>query len=128
MIYPVDPIILVPLVTETVGAGCKEPMNNCQKDSPLHIELILPATKKPLDDLPDPQLFPEPLEDQGGTDLLGDGMDLTLPGQNQPIRLPGLKPGVCSGLTLSTKLRASSERRFLPRFKNLGLAPSNVSN
>jgi len=27
----------------------------------------------------------------------------------------------------STKLRAGSERRFLPRFKNRGLAPSNVS-
>jgi len=39
--------------------------------------------------------------------------------KNQPIRLPGLKPGVCSGLILSGA--------FLPRFKNRGLAPSNVS-
>ena len=33
----------------------------------------------------------------------------------QPIRLPGQKPGV--------SLRANTERRFLPRFKNRGFAP-----
>jgi len=39
--------------------------------------------------------------------------------EDQPIRLPGLKPG---GM-----LRVDTERRFLPPFKNRDLAPSNVS-
>ncbi len=43
---------------------------------------------------------------------------MTVTKLNQPIRLPGLKPGVCSGLILSGAK---------PRFKNRGLAPSNVS-
>jgi hypothetical protein len=44
--------------------------------------------------------------------------------KNQKFEYRNPKP---SHSTHSTKLRASSERRFLPRFKNRGLAPSNVS-
>jgi hypothetical protein len=59
----------MPLVTATVRTGCKEPMQHAQKDRSLHIKLKLPSLQKPLDDLSDPQLFPESLEDQRGTNL-----------------------------------------------------------
>ena len=52
-------------------------------------------------------------EDKEFLILVGPFLDV----ENQPIRLPGLKSGVCSGLTLSTKLRASSERRLFPHPK-----------
>ena len=52
-------------------------------------------------------------------------------GRNQPIRLPGLKPALIPFANEDCKargmLRVDTERRFLPRFKNRGLAPSNVS-
>ena len=51
---------------------------------------------------------------------------------NQPIRLPGLKPALIHFANEDCKargmLRVDTERRFLPRLKNRGLAPSNVSN
>jgi hypothetical protein len=47
--------------------------------------------------------------------------------QNQPIRLPGLILRLSSGQAARGMLRVDTERRFLPRFKNRGLAPSNVS-
>src|SRR5512139_3806306 len=83
ILYPVNPIILMPLVTTTVRTGCKEPMQHGQENGSLHIKLKLPFLQKPSDDLSDPQLFPESLEDQRGTHLFRRGMNFTLAGQNQ---------------------------------------------
>lgn len=70
----------MPLVTGTVRTRYKKPTKDAQKDAPLHIELKLPLIQNTLDGLTDPQLFPKPLEDQGGTVLLGGGMNLILAG------------------------------------------------
>jgi hypothetical protein len=37
-------------------------MKNREEDGPLHFELKLPVLQEIADDLPDPQLLPEPLE------------------------------------------------------------------
>jgi len=83
ILYPVNPIILMPPVTATVRTGCKEPMQHGQENGSLHIKLKLPSLQKPFDDLFNPQLLSEPAKDQRGTNLSRRGMNLTLAGQNQ---------------------------------------------
>jgi hypothetical protein len=58
-------------------------MQNSQENGPFHIKAKLPLLKKVIEDSADPQLLPEPLEDQGRADLLGRGLRVPLAGEDQ---------------------------------------------
>jgi len=57
--------IPLPLITATVRARAKEPVQNRQKDGPFDIELELATLQKTFDGPSDLQVPPQALEDQG---------------------------------------------------------------
>jgi len=81
----------MPPLTGAVRTGHEQTMQYRKKNGSFHIELELPVCQKPAEDLPDPQLLPEPLEDEGRTDLLRCGIHIALAGKNQKNLLG--KPG-----------------------------------
>ena len=79
----IDYVITMPAVTGAVGTGYEKPMQNRQKDRPLHVEAKLALCQKVANDFPDLQFFPQSLKDQRRTDLLGICPDVALPGEDQ---------------------------------------------
>ena len=65
-IGPLHEIVSAPLVAEAAGAAHHQPVEDGQEKGPLHIEGEEPLRKKPLEDLWNSQLFPQPLENESG--------------------------------------------------------------
>ena len=65
-IGPLHEIVSAPLVAEAVRAAHHQPVEDGQEKGPLHIEGEEPLRKKPLEDLWNSQLFPQPLENESG--------------------------------------------------------------
>src|SRR3972149_6422818 len=94
----------MPAITGTIRAGNEEPMQNRQKNRPLHVELELSVRQKPTDDLADAQFLPEPLTDQGWSDLLGIRTDVALAREDQKNFLGKSGEGAHQVLDLALRL------------------------
>src|SRR3990172_8483566 len=79
-------------------------MQNRQKNRPLHVELELSVRQKPTDDLADAQFLPEPLTDQGWSDLLGIRTDVALAREDQKNFLGKSGEGAHQVLDLALRL------------------------
>jgi hypothetical protein len=80
-----DPLIPAPFVAGSIGAGYEQAMKDREKDGPFHVELELALFQEIANDFSDPQFLPEPLENDGGADLLCRGLDIGIipGGENQ---------------------------------------------
>jgi hypothetical protein len=72
-----------PPVAEAVRAPHHQPVENGQKKRPLDIEGEKPLGKKPLEDLWNSQLFPQPIENESGTYRSGVGNNVASTGKDQ---------------------------------------------
>ena len=74
VVAPLDLVVLPPLVGGAVAAGGEEPVQDGEEDGPLERELEPPSLEELPEDRPTAGGLPEPLEDQGRTDVAdGDG-------------------------------------------------------
>src|SRR5512135_2361278 len=72
-------VVGLPRVGGPVAAGCEEAMQDSEGDGPLDVKLEAPSVQELLDHPLAPRLFPEPLDDQGGSDAAGgEGRELPL--------------------------------------------------
>src|SRR5512135_986709 len=78
-------------------------MQDSEEDGPLDVELEAPSVQKLLDHSLAPRLFPEPLNDQGGSDAPGgDGRELPLGvGREEQDRLGQARARGQQGIELS---------------------------
>jgi hypothetical protein len=79
-------------------------MQNRQEDGPLHIETKLSLWLKAVNDLADLQLLPEPLADQGRSDLPRIRPDIALCGEDQQHFFRKSREGTYQVLDLSLLL------------------------
>jgi hypothetical protein len=89
------------LVPMPLGDGREEPAENREEDRPLYVEAELSARKKTMKNCIDPQLLPEPLEDETWSYLLRLGMKVALSGQHEEHALREAGEGATKCLDLT---------------------------
>src|ERR1039458_2966693 len=78
VIYSLDEVVPAPLVAESIRTAHDKPVQDCEKECPLHVEPKQPSCKGSFEDLLYPQLLPKSFEDKDWTDLFGLDTDLGL--------------------------------------------------
>ena len=101
-LHPVDDVLPMPPVAGPVGTGGEEPVQDRQENGSFYIEAELPPGEKTMKYPVHPHLFPEPLEDEGRSDLLRLGTEAVIPvGQYEKCLLGEAGKGTGEGFYLT---------------------------
>ena len=79
----IDKVVSAPPVAKSVRAACHKPVQDGQEKRPLNIEEEKSFGNKPLEDLWNTQLFPQPLENESGAYHDGLGSHIASAGEDE---------------------------------------------
>src|SRR5450759_2859579 len=106
-LHPVDDVVPMPPVAGPGGTGREEPVQDRQENRSFYSKAEPPVREKTMKYPANPQFLPEPLEDEGRSDLLRLGTEAVIPvGQKQVHLLGEAGKGTSEGfyLTFSPQL------------------------
>jgi hypothetical protein len=106
LIGPTHEIISAPFVAEAVRAAHHQPMEDCEKDRPLHVKEEVAIRENILNGFADPKILPEPLKYECRAYPLGISTDLAFfrKDQQRLFRKSGKRSNECFDLSLGVHL------------------------